>query len=50
MSDLKMDRPEQFAKWLEEEMTYLQGLTKEPPEEVWQMNYVEKLMVLKKAK
>ena len=49
MDDLGMDGPHQFHEWLVEEMTYLDGLSKEPLEEVWKMDYLEKLLELKKA-
>ena len=43
MEDLGMEGPHQFEEWHKEEQAYLEGLTQEPTEEAWQMEYFEKL-------
>jgi hypothetical protein len=39
-----------FFSWLVEEKVYLQGLSKEPPEETLQMDYYRKLIALRDCK
>lgn len=46
MLDLEIGDPATFNKWLEEEKTYLEGLTKEPEEETLQVEYYQKLLAL----
>lgn len=46
MLDMGISEVGVFEKWLDEEKTYLQGLTKEPKEETLQMEYFQKLINL----
>ncbi|KAG1837203.1 hypothetical protein C8R48DRAFT_751645 [Suillus tomentosus] len=44
MQDLRLTDKSIFECWLEEEKTYLQGLTREPEDETLQMEYWQKLV------
>ncbi|KAG1900426.1 uncharacterized protein F5891DRAFT_1128589 [Suillus fuscotomentosus] len=44
MQDLGLADESIFERWLEEEKTYLQGLTREPEDETLQMEYWQKLV------
>ncbi|KAG1899795.1 uncharacterized protein F5891DRAFT_1128794 [Suillus fuscotomentosus] len=44
MQDLGLTDESIFERWLEEEKTYLQGLTREPEDETLQMEYWQKLV------
>ncbi|KAG1789326.1 hypothetical protein EV424DRAFT_1476376 [Suillus variegatus] len=44
MQDLRLMDESIFERWLEEEKTYLQGLTREPEDETLQMEYWQKLV------
>ena len=46
MVDLEISDPVTFDKWLEEEKTYLEGLTREPEEETLQVEYYQRLLAL----
>ena len=46
MVDLEIGDPVTFDKWLEEEKTYLEGLTREPEEETLQVEYYQRLLAL----
>jgi hypothetical protein len=46
MADLDITDTSMFGTWLEEERTYLKGLSKEPIRETQQMEYYQKLVNL----
>jgi hypothetical protein len=46
MKDLGISNASVFEAWLVEEQTYLQGLKKEPAEEMLQIEYYQKLVNL----
>lgn len=47
MRDFNMADRTEFEEWLREEKEYLQGLSRQPPEETLQMEYYKKLLKLK---
>lgn len=46
MKDYGVTDRSEFEEWLKEEKEYLQGLSKEPPEETLQMEYYQRLVNL----
>jgi hypothetical protein len=46
MADLEITDTGMFGVWLEEERTYLKGLSKEPIRETQEMEYYQKLVNL----
>jgi hypothetical protein len=49
MRNMRVESRAVFAEWLEKEKTYLQTLSKEPPEETMDMEYYQKLVNLQDA-
>lgn len=47
MKDLEVEGKPTFLKWLEEEKSYLQNLSKEPLQETLEMDYYQQLLSLK---
>lgn len=50
MGDLEITDTSMFGVWLEEEQTYLKGLSKEPICETQEMEYYQKLVNLNGSK